>query len=62
MGNKLLSQNVGKKGSYTIVVSKDYAVPNKPVSESIKDLSKTATAKKACFRKGSKQVGQSNQS
>ena len=56
MGNKLLSQNSGKKGSYTIVVSKNYAVPNKPVSESIRDLSKTAAAKNACIRKASKEA------
>lgn len=55
MANKMLVQNKGKKGSYTIKVHKDYAVPKKPLVEIIKDFYE-AESKIASFCKLKKQA------
>jgi hypothetical protein len=40
MGNALLKENKGKKGSYTIRVKSDYAVPKRSLKEIVSDISK----------------------
>lgn len=36
--NRTLVQNPGKRGSYTIKVAEDYAVPKEPINKLIEDL------------------------
>jgi hypothetical protein len=48
MKNTLLSQNKGKKGSYTIRVKSDYAVPKRSLKEIVHDVSKPIRRSTAC--------------
>ena len=48
MGNALLTENKGKKGSYTIRVKSDYAVPKRGLKEIVHDASKPIKRSTTC--------------
>ncbi len=45
MANDMLKPNPGKRGSYTIIVKKGYAIPDRSFLEIIKDIIKTNETK-----------------